>query len=412
MDYKVPQGGELLPLTVRASIDGSGAAVPFYAVVQVISPSGRVMGSYITTSIAAGASADVTWFPGVRLSGGTSTPNLNVYHGGVLIGTEPGVDIVDSSSVSWTVTDVPASGWVLLSAAATGTSTTGQAPGSYTWTNPGTGTVNVICVGAGGGGGGGNNTGAAGGGGGGGCVNIWSGNAALLPGTVGYTVGAGGAGAATDGDGGNGGSSFFGSPAIVFAGGGGGGGGTGAGTNAGKGGGGGGSISSASLSSPGSPFPVGNTNTTTDSTGYQGAWGVDGHHKGNVAEWGGASGAGASDVAATPVGAGGSLHGGPGGGGGGTPAGGDINGSPGGGHDYTTGSGGANGRPGAAGSSTPAPYTGTGGGGGNYLAAGNGASGGAGGPGAGGGGSSGFDAGKTSGSGGNGGNGAVYIFVT
>lgn len=65
MDYQVPAGGELLPKTVRARIDGSGAAAEYYATVQVISPSGRVMGSYITEAIAAGVSADVTWFPGV-----------------------------------------------------------------------------------------------------------------------------------------------------------------------------------------------------------------------------------------------------------------------------------------------------------------------------------------------------------
>lgn len=68
MDYVVPQGGELLPLTVRAVVDGSSASSPFYATVQVISPSGRVMGDYISTAIAAGASADVTWFQGVGLT--------------------------------------------------------------------------------------------------------------------------------------------------------------------------------------------------------------------------------------------------------------------------------------------------------------------------------------------------------
>src|SRR5690349_9295364 len=66
MDYTVPQGGELLPLSVRATIDGTGAAVAYYAVVQIIAPSGRLMINAISTAIAAGASADVTWFP--RLS--------------------------------------------------------------------------------------------------------------------------------------------------------------------------------------------------------------------------------------------------------------------------------------------------------------------------------------------------------
>lgn len=71
-DYKVPQSGELLPLTVRATIDGTSAASSFYATVQVLSPSGRIMGSYISDSIAAGASRDVTWFPGLG-GNGTNT---------------------------------------------------------------------------------------------------------------------------------------------------------------------------------------------------------------------------------------------------------------------------------------------------------------------------------------------------
>ncbi len=62
LSYVVPQGGELQPLTVRATVDGTSAAVAYYATVQVVAPSGRIMGNYITNSIAAGASADVTWF--------------------------------------------------------------------------------------------------------------------------------------------------------------------------------------------------------------------------------------------------------------------------------------------------------------------------------------------------------------
>lgn len=63
LSYTVPQSGEMLPLMVRATVDGTAAAGPFYATVQVVAPSGRVMGSAISSSIAAGASADVTWFP-------------------------------------------------------------------------------------------------------------------------------------------------------------------------------------------------------------------------------------------------------------------------------------------------------------------------------------------------------------
>ena len=63
MNYTVPNGGELAPFNVEATIDGTGAGSAFYAVLQVLDPNGRSMGKYITSSIAAGASADVTWFP-------------------------------------------------------------------------------------------------------------------------------------------------------------------------------------------------------------------------------------------------------------------------------------------------------------------------------------------------------------
>src|SRR5215469_811943 len=76
-DYIVPNGGELIPLTVRATLDGTSAASPFYGVVQVVSPSGRVMFSAISASIAAGGSADVTWFPGVDVDETTSLADFS-----------------------------------------------------------------------------------------------------------------------------------------------------------------------------------------------------------------------------------------------------------------------------------------------------------------------------------------------
>jgi len=78
MDYTVPQGGELMPLTVRATLDGTSAATSFYAAVQIIAPSGRIMASAVSTAIAAGASADVTWFPWRRVTqAATPAPSPN-----------------------------------------------------------------------------------------------------------------------------------------------------------------------------------------------------------------------------------------------------------------------------------------------------------------------------------------------
>jgi hypothetical protein len=107
--YTVPNGGELLPLTVRATMDGTGAGQAFYAVVQVIAPSGRIMGNFITSSIAAGASADVTWFPGADVEEDTAAAATT----GVIIdqflvdsktSAETSGSAVLTSGVSYTVT--------------------------------------------------------------------------------------------------------------------------------------------------------------------------------------------------------------------------------------------------------------------------------------------------------------------
>lgn len=198
LDYVVPQGGELLPLTVRAVIDGSGAAVDFFATVQVIAPTGRVMGDYISEGITAGASADVTWFRGLGAGGAGGGQGINVQ---------------------------------VFSTA-----------GAHTWTKPfNAQLVRVYVLGSGGGGGGHGGVGATqtrfGGcaaGGGAGISRDFPGSD--LPATVTVTLGAGGtAGIHTDGGDGN--QSTFGQ--YVFAGGGAGGsvGGAGSGAQGGSGGG-------------------------------------------------------------------------------------------------------------------------------------------------------------------------------
>lgn len=66
LDYPVGNAQEIILRSLKASFDGTGAAAAFLPAVQIISPSGTVLGTYITdTSVAAGASADVSWFPGV-----------------------------------------------------------------------------------------------------------------------------------------------------------------------------------------------------------------------------------------------------------------------------------------------------------------------------------------------------------
>lgn len=66
-DYELSGQQELSPLAVRAEIDGSGAGSAFLPALQLIGPSGDVLWTAVTaTTVAAGGSADVSWFPRVK----------------------------------------------------------------------------------------------------------------------------------------------------------------------------------------------------------------------------------------------------------------------------------------------------------------------------------------------------------
>lgn len=64
LDYTIPPAQEVMPLCVTASIDGSGAAGQFLPTLEILAPSGAVIARCPTSTIvAAGGSADTTWFP-------------------------------------------------------------------------------------------------------------------------------------------------------------------------------------------------------------------------------------------------------------------------------------------------------------------------------------------------------------
>lgn len=68
--YTVPATGEIIPLCVTATFDGSASTGAFIPTLEVITPDGHVLARCpLQLSIAAGGSANVTWFPGV--GGGT-----------------------------------------------------------------------------------------------------------------------------------------------------------------------------------------------------------------------------------------------------------------------------------------------------------------------------------------------------
>ena len=65
-DWVLPASLEIIPKTAYASFNGAAAAGSFVPLLRVISDSGHVEGEFpCTTTVAAGGSADVTWFRGV-----------------------------------------------------------------------------------------------------------------------------------------------------------------------------------------------------------------------------------------------------------------------------------------------------------------------------------------------------------
>lgn len=87
-DYTLPQSQEILLKSVRADIDGTGAAGSFLPALQLLSSDGLVMWTAVDTSSpqAAGVSASVTWFPGVKSGGFTPTSGTGVPPAGNLDG--------------------------------------------------------------------------------------------------------------------------------------------------------------------------------------------------------------------------------------------------------------------------------------------------------------------------------------
>jgi hypothetical protein len=80
--YMIHGAQEIVLKGVTATLDGTGAAGTWVPALQVVDPSGFVVGTYTCgTVLAAGASADVSWFPGVSVSahGGSVTATFTSY---------------------------------------------------------------------------------------------------------------------------------------------------------------------------------------------------------------------------------------------------------------------------------------------------------------------------------------------
>lgn len=115
--YTVPGAGEVFLKGAFARMDGTGTASAWFPCVRVKTPNGAIMLECLGSSVAAGASADVTWFPGVK-----DTTTGGGGGSGIQFATSPQsgtwLDITttgaDAAGNGWTVEDDGGGGWTFL----------------------------------------------------------------------------------------------------------------------------------------------------------------------------------------------------------------------------------------------------------------------------------------------------------
>lgn len=115
-DYTLTGAQEIALKSVRAVIDGSGSASAFLPTLQLLDPNGHVMWEGATSdTVAAGGSADVSWFPGLGLGGGSTTTNAqwfiarrtsNLTMAPGVLGNLPWSDLTSSDSTLFSLSTV------------------------------------------------------------------------------------------------------------------------------------------------------------------------------------------------------------------------------------------------------------------------------------------------------------------
>lgn len=83
LDYVVPNASEIEPLCVSATFADPSNAGPYIPVLEMITPDGSIIGPFpLATSIAAGVSARVSWFPGASDLESSEVRTLNIVANG------------------------------------------------------------------------------------------------------------------------------------------------------------------------------------------------------------------------------------------------------------------------------------------------------------------------------------------
>ena len=117
-DYPIPGAQQIQPLSIRASFDGSGSGGAWLPAVQILDRNGNVLSTHAdpNVSVAAGGSADVTWFPGVKPQASTSStvqtaPSVATFYRAVRLGdAAQTIGAGSTANLTWLHARLPSDG--------------------------------------------------------------------------------------------------------------------------------------------------------------------------------------------------------------------------------------------------------------------------------------------------------------
>jgi hypothetical protein len=77
LDYVIPGAQEILIKNLSATFNGAGAGTTWQPAITLLAPGGKEVGTFpVGSALAAGASADVAWFPRGGVNAAAVTPNV------------------------------------------------------------------------------------------------------------------------------------------------------------------------------------------------------------------------------------------------------------------------------------------------------------------------------------------------
>lgn len=141
LDYVVPGAQEIIPKAATASYDGSGAAGSFVPTLIIRAPNGAILAACpVADPLAAGASADVSWFP----RGGVAKTTPPVTTGPLYFaGMNSTGGVIVSAGDYITIQQIPFNPDEVYPNYASNDGSTFDTPGTYYSRNPGLG-INIL----------------------------------------------------------------------------------------------------------------------------------------------------------------------------------------------------------------------------------------------------------------------------